>query len=379
MPQGDHQTSGPNRRRFLKAAVGTAGVGLLAGCTGGDGGEPETVIRTVEGEERTVIQTVEVTPEEEPEDVLPDTVALGAASPVFPVFYFPYFPIMAERMQEKYGVTMEAVSYGSAVGMTGGFMQGEIQLGYLSPVEATRRINQGLPIVSPTTQVHQYYHALSVDAENIDEWEDLRGKDVAVHSPLSSASVLTEALVNKNLGSPDEVNYQNIIGTTNRMAALEAGEVDAAIAFLSGAIQTEEQGYGRILDSPYNYDDLTDFPVNLWFAPEPKINENEEMYRILVQEMQASYAQIYEEDTEDLVERALATDVNYPAFPEEVWHRAYEMASENSMWPADYATNMSEDRLEMSIRAHIDLGLISDDERLPASELLDTRYVGEID
>lgn len=375
MPQGKSTTNGVNRRRFLKGAAGVAGIGAVAGCIGGDGEEVRTVIVEEEGEE--VVRTVVVTPE--PDDVLPDTIAFGAASPVFPVFYFPYFPIMAERMQENYGVTMEAVSYGSAVGMTGGFMQGEIQLGYLSPVEATRRINQGLPIVSPTTQVHQYYHALSVDPDMIEDWSDLEGADVAVHSPLSSATVLTEALVSKNLGSADAVNYQNIIGTTSRMAALEAGEVDAAIAFLSGAIQTEEQGYGRIIDSPFNYDDLTNFPVNLWFAPEPQIDENEEMYRIIVQEMQASYTEIYQEDTEDLVDRALATDVNYPQFPEEVWHQAFEMAAENEMWPADYATNLSEDRLEQSIQAHIDLGLIDEDERLPASDLIDTRFVGEID
>ena len=52
------------RRAYLKAAS-AAGLLGLAGCTGTGGGEPRTVIRTVEGEERTVVRTriVERTPE----------------------------------------------------------------------------------------------------------------------------------------------------------------------------------------------------------------------------------------------------------------------------------------------------------------------------
>lgn len=50
-----------NRRSFLKASLGTAAGGVLAGCTGQpSGGEPETVVKTVvkEGEKETVVKTV---------------------------------------------------------------------------------------------------------------------------------------------------------------------------------------------------------------------------------------------------------------------------------------------------------------------------------
>lgn len=63
MAEGDgKQIRESNRRNFLKL-TGATGIAGLAGCIGGDGdgGTPtprrETVVRTVEGEERTVIQT----------------------------------------------------------------------------------------------------------------------------------------------------------------------------------------------------------------------------------------------------------------------------------------------------------------------------------
>jgi ABC-type nitrate/sulfonate/bicarbonate transport system substrate-binding protein len=215
--------------------------------------------------------------------------------------------------------------------------------------------------------------------EQVRAIRDLKGKTVAVHSPLSASTVLTKALIERGLGSADAVEYQVVIGTTNRMAQLEAGEVDGISAFLSGAFQTVEQGYGRILDSPYGYDELSHFPVNLWFAPQGDIDENEEMYRVLVQEMQEAYRLIYDEDTEDIVSRALATDVNYPEFPEAVWHNVFELAAENTMWPKDYETNMSTERLNKSIDTLIDFGLIEEEDRLPPEDILDTRFVGEID
>lgn len=47
------------------------------------------------------------------------------------------------------------------------------------------------------------------------------------------------------------------------------------------------------------------------------------------------------------------------------------------MWPRDYETNMSEDRMEELIQLSGDLDLV-DDDRVPANETLDNRFVGTI-
>lgn len=64
MKGGRDSSDWTNRRRFLQTTAALAGTGLAAGCVGGDGGEPETVIKTVEGEDRTVVRTVKVTQDE---------------------------------------------------------------------------------------------------------------------------------------------------------------------------------------------------------------------------------------------------------------------------------------------------------------------------
>lgn len=62
---GSDSGGGIGRRTFLKVTGGAGAAGLFAGCTGGGGEEVRTVIRTVEGEERTVVRTVKVTEEQE--------------------------------------------------------------------------------------------------------------------------------------------------------------------------------------------------------------------------------------------------------------------------------------------------------------------------
>lgn len=347
MGMPNNSLPGIDRRAFLKTAT-VGSTAAIAGCIGGEN-----------------------------DDELEDTITVGATSPVYPVFYFPLFPVLEERLAENHGVELETKTFAGPTAMTGGFMQGEIDVGYLTPAAITRQQNEGVPVVAIGTVVHQFYHALVVDP-SIDGWDDLEGADVAVHAPLTSSTVLTEAMVAEELGSVDAVNYQNILGTTERMASLESGEVDAIIAFLSGAFQTEADGYGEILSFPWDYDHLSNIPANGWVLPEPELNENEEHYELLMTEMQAAYDQVYEEDTEDLVERALASDVGYPEFPPDVWADAYETAAENEMWPRDYETNMSEERMEESIQLSVDLDLLDDDDRVPASDILDDRFVGTI-
>ncbi len=348
MGMSNNTLPGIERRTFLKTAAAGSAISI-AGCLGDDESNGE----------------------------LSDTIAVGATSPVYPVFYYPLFPVLEERLAENHGVELVTETFAGPTAMTGGFMQGEIDVGYLTPAAITNQRNEGVPVVAIGTVVHQFYHSLVVDP-SIDDWDDLEGADVAVHEPLTSSTVLTEAMIAEELGSVDAVEYQNILGTTERMASLEAGEVDAIIAFLSGAFQAEADGYGEILGFPWEYDHLADIPANGWVLPEPDLDDNEEQMEILMTEMQAAYDEVYEEDSEDIVDRALDTDVGYPEFGEDVWIDAFETAVENDLWPRDYETNMSEERMEESIDLSVELDLLDEDDRISAGEILDDRFVGEI-
>jgi tripartite-type tricarboxylate transporter receptor subunit TctC len=179
MTQGDKQTSDPNRRRFLKAAMGTAGVGLLAGCTGGDGdGEPETVIRTVEGEERTVIETRVVEQEEEfPSRAITHVIPFGPGGG-----YDTYSRLMAPYLAEEYGVDVRVLNSEGAGGQIAtefvynaepnGYNELNVNLQNFALTQVTEDVEYDLREMTPYAQYADAFRGIGVGTHTgIETWD----------------------------------------------------------------------------------------------------------------------------------------------------------------------------------------------------------------
>lgn len=178
MTQGNKQTSGPNRRRFLKAAMGTAGVGLLAGCTGGDGGEPETVIRTVEGEERTVIETRVVEQEEEfPSRAITHVIPFGPGGG-----YDTYSRLMAPYLAEEYGVDVRVLNSEGAGGQIAtefvynaepnGYNELNVNLQNFALTQVTEDVEYDLREMTPYAQYADAFRGIGVGTHTgIETWD----------------------------------------------------------------------------------------------------------------------------------------------------------------------------------------------------------------
>lgn len=346
----------------------------MAGCTGQQGEpEVETVIRTVEGEERTVIRTrvVERTPTPEPLTV-PDPYLIGSPSPAQPVYNYAINPLFETTMRDAHGVDVNLKTHRGFTPMVAGLVREEFDIGYLTlPTYVNARI-QGFPLISPLGFLKEFDFILigSADMQSIDE---LEGKTIALHSPQSMSTMTGKTIVKEEFGSVDAVNYEFIIGTPNRLAALEAGNVDGAVVFLSGALQGEKDGYAKILGQPWDYDALASMAAATWVTLEERVEEDPDLIQEVVTQMLGAYERAYSADPETVNTRAIESGI-YPPFDDDVWLESFERVRDIRIWPTERGGlipsqwNRAMDRL-------VDVGLLSQEDRIAPRDLFTTQFL----
>lgn len=368
-------TDSTSRRRVLQVG-GTAGVIALtglAGCSGagdgddggdgmdggdgggddgGDGGDGGTT-GTVDGGE----------------DVFPDTLRVGHPSPARPVYNVPTYTTFLDRMAER-DVTVEPKTFSGFTGVIAGMVSDEIDIAYTTPPSLVNSTNQGFPIRA-ISELSQRFAQMVIAQPEVESWEDLRGETLVAHSPQSFSALVLKSSVAANLGSVDAVEYRYIIGTPNRLAAMEAGETLATTVFTSGAISAEQEGYAKIFHNPNDQNE----PMTLaqWTVLEGKIEENPEMYQQFVDEMTASYQDIYDGDSQTLAEAAINSPTNFPEFGAEIWAQTIDQAKADEMFPRTKAEQSTPEKLSRSLEVAVQTELI--EEAPDPNSLVDRRFL----
>lgn len=241
MTQGDQAADRTNRRRFLKAAVGTAGAGLLAGCTGGDSG-PETVIRTVEGEERTVIETRVVEREAEfPSRAITHVIPFGPGGG-----YDTYSRLMAPYLSEVYGVDVRVLNSEGAGGQIAtefvynaepnGYHELNVNLQNFALTQVTEDVEYDLREMTPYAQYADAFRGIGVGThtgiETFDEFVDaVNNNELRFASTGPGSGYVTVPAIVGEVGNlyPAENVLDNQVIYDGRGAAVQgllAGDVD---------------------------------------------------------------------------------------------------------------------------------------------------------
>lgn len=333
-----------NRRRFLK----TAGVGALtgiAGCLGSDSDEGSS------GAE------------------LPDTLTIGHPSPARPVYNLPTYTTFLDRMEEQ-GVTIEPKTFSGFTGVVAGMVSDEVDLAYVTPPSLVNATNEGFPIKS-IAELSQRFSQQVIAQPDIDDWEELRGETLVAHSPQSFSALVLRSTVEANLGDIDAVDYRYIIGTPNRLAAMESGDTLATTVFTSGAISAEQEGYAKLFANPNDsFDPMT---LAQWTLLESQINENEEMYQAIVDEMVAAYEDVYDGDSAELANSAINSPTNFPDFGEEIWTQTIDQAKEDEMWPAAKSDMLGESKVNAGLERAVATDLI--EEAPDVDDIVDRRFI----
>jgi ABC-type nitrate/sulfonate/bicarbonate transport system substrate-binding protein len=296
---------------------------------------------------------------------LPQTVTVGYPSPALPVYNFALFPGLEEELADR-DAELEMKQFNGYTPMVGALMRGDISVGVLSLTSLLRARSEEFPVVAPVGYTQEYAFAL-VTSPEIETWEDLRGSTVALHSPSAVSTVTGRVMVDERLGDVDAVDYEFIVGTPNRLSAIESGEVEAAVVFVSGALQAEREGYARTLGYPWEFDRLADQTTVALVTPEEALENRPLAIERLVDAATATYERLYEADATEITEQALATG-HFAEFPQEVWVEAFEQVREVEIWP--HGRGLEAESIERASDVLVETGMITEDQRLPRSEFV---------
>lgn len=341
------------RREYLTRAIVGGSVVGFAGCLSGSDDEP--------GDQQN----------ESPDDSSfqpPDTATVGFPSPALGIFDYAVFPGFQKQLEET---NVEREVFNGYSPMVASFVRGDHNFGFMALPAAIDAVNEGFPL--RIISAHTEEHAFSLIVQNeISSWEDLEGGNVAVHSPSSMSTAAVKAMIEAELDDANAVEYTNILGTPNRLSAMQSGQVDAASVFASGGYNAESEGYAQVLGVPWDYDVLSDQVGFVWVTLDEVLEENEDLLEYYITNMHESYSYLYETDTETVVDEALATDI-YPDFAKEAWVRTLNEVKEIELWPED--GGMSEENLERAQDLLVDTDLITEDQRVTRDDFVDDRFL----
>lgn len=332
-----------NRRNFLRTAGAAAATGA-AGCTGvlpGDGGGG-----------------------------LPDTVTVGYPSPALPVYNFALYPALERRLDDL-DVALELNQFKGYTPMVNGILGGEMDVGVLSMASVVKALDQDFPLVAPVGYTREFSFAL-VTRPEIEKWEDLRGKTVAVHSPNSMSTVTGRVMVQERLGSRDAADFEFVIGTPNRLAELKAGNVAGAVVFLSGALQAEKDGYANVLAYPWQFERLSAQTTAALVTSRDRLENDPETFGTLVDEVLGAYETLYGGDPEQLTDEALATD-RFSEFETDVWVEALGQVRDAKIWPRD--GGLTKENVRKAQDVLVSTGMIEESQRVSRAAFVSDRFL----
>jgi hypothetical protein len=350
-----------DRREFIKV-VGVAGSsGAIAGCTGGDGEATDTPTEAPDGGG---METATATPE--PSVEMPNPFRIGKPAPIAQSGTMAVYPGFRNIARDRHGIDIEFGSFRGYTPMVGGFLKGEIHTGYLAVLGWVRAVNQNIPIKGISGFTTYFPSPMMVPPGT--SWSDLEGQTIAVHAPGSAGELIAKVMVRNELGSVDAVDYEFIIGTPNRLAAMREGQIQGTIGLISSGYAARSAGEVEFLALPWDYDEFDNTVAQLWVLTENEIEESSGVVQNFVTGMQDSYEWMYETDAGEIVDQGLEFD-DYAPVGAENWESAVQACKDNNVWDSD----LSQERLSNTLDLLMDMELIGS--RPDPTEIVTTEFL----
>ena len=356
------------RRNFLRTVAGGSAI-AIAGCMGNNGnGENKTTKPNSGGDD-----TSTSTSSNSGGNSLPDEMHLGLSSPARGVFSFPLWPGLERRLKDQ-GSSMATTAFSGHTPTAGALVQGDIVTGYMGLPSLLKAQQEGLPLVAIHSFMQEYNFPM-VTQPDITSWDQLEGGKIAAHAPTGASSVITQYMVNQELGSMDSIEMTYIVGSSNRASALRSGDVDAACILASPAEQLSATGNGNILAYPQDYEGLSNMLTNVWVAIEPDLEARADSLQVFVDEMQASYSRMFEGDHEAIISEAEASG-EYPDYEQKAWANALQKAVDSPpLWPKSKKTSLPAENIKRTQDLLVEVGEIEEKATKPVDEIVDRRFL----
>lgn len=342
------------RRSLIKAIGGSAAIGLTGCLQQGDGGGSG---------DSTDSGTVQFS----------DPFRVGIPAPVLFVMNFAVWPGFHDVMSQEEDVETQMKGFNSYTAMSAGLLKEEVGVGFLTLPAIAKARAQNLPIKAVAGFQQQYVFPLIVK-NDIESWDDLEGKTLAVHSPQAMSTAAARHIVKEEMGDVDAVNYTNIFGSSNRVSAIESGQVDASVVLLDAAYSAELNGSAKIFARPWEYDSLKQQTAAAWVKLGTTLQEENGANKTdkIVEHMLSGYEKTYQTDPQEVVTRG--TDMeSYAGFKKATFVEALKVAREIELWPKD--GGLDPKFIENAQDTFVDTGLLKEENRVTPEELVDDRFL----
>lgn len=379
------------RRRFLKAIGGGTAATVVAGCSGGGDGDTTTEPPAEDGDTPMSTPTQTDTPapgdgstptdtpggEETPtptatpgNQVDLDSVTIANPSPHGGILEMPTY-VSLRHVFEQDNVGYGTQVYSGYVSQASGILRGDVDAAFMTLPAVARARDQGLPLQILAGAFQAYGMGLVVSDE-IEEWEDLRGGEIITHQPLSMTTACAQVMIDEELGSPDAASIDFIPVGPNRLAALEAGEINATILADCEVSKAVTDGIGRPLSLGYDYDRLTEQIAGAWVHLGTELEEESTSQRVgaIMDHVFQAYEQTYDWSLDEITNQVVSSD-NTDPYNAETWRRALDRAQQNRLW----GPTLTEERFTKSQDVLLDTGLLEEGQEMSFDEVVDRRYL----
>jgi NitT/TauT family transport system substrate-binding protein len=148
---------------------------------------------------------------------------------------------------KKNNLNVEMTYIESTKGLTA-VIAGEAQAVVIGSSEVVSAAAGGADVVAATTTAAVYPYVLQVPA-SIKTVDDLRGKKVGISTFGSTSDIATKVALRKvGLDPAKDVSIIAVGSSVNRLAAMEAGAIQAGLGFLPDSLIMESKGFHTLVD-----------------------------------------------------------------------------------------------------------------------------------
>ncbi len=271
------------------------------------------------------------------------------------------------NMLEDWGADIDRVELPNISGLEA-IVADRIDMSAKSSDEVVLGNYRGVNLVSFGAPISTMHYAV-VSSPGVDTIADLDGKNVATSGPGGFNGMLFRYMLNREGLVPEQdVQMVPIGGSSERAAALMAGQVNATIVYIDNWIAMREQGADAQLLG-YVADLVPGLSSRAIFAPREFLDENEEFATAVACANLDTNAWI-NSSKEDYVNFTLD---NVRGATENAVSAFYDVAMEIDMFPTDPAAVLNASGYEKLQDVMYEGGEI--DKRTDVAKMLDQRYL----
>lgn len=205
------------------------------------------------------------------------------------------FLIAVERAKER-GVGIETTYFKAEDIAAQAVVGGQADVGVGAPYTLLQKVRAPIRIFYQMSTLRFFP---VVNTEFYQDWQDLDGQEVAVHSRGSGTEAIMQLMAQRNGISFSNISY--VPGAEVRTAALLQGHVKATIVDSAGMRILEQQGGGKFKALPIENVDATDEAL---YANTAVLEQRQEAVAILVEELLGTWRAINKDPSYVTAQRA---------------------------------------------------------------------------